>query len=115
MVLPETMLCLRLLLLVVLLPWSSSVKRKLGDDGKEARAEKEADYRTGYSEDKKQEIREKDADQHRTAHQHRTARASYSEEKKQEVREENAHQPRSPSHDALRVLVIKRSLIWSCV
>jgi hypothetical protein len=88
-VLPETMWCLRLLLLVVLLPWSSSVKRKLGDDGKEARAEKEADYRTGYSEDKKQEIREKDADQHRTA------RASYSEEKKQEVREENAHQHRT--------------------
>ena len=42
LLLPETMWCLRLLLLVVLLPWSSSVKRKLGDDGKEARAEKEA-------------------------------------------------------------------------
>ena len=29
-------------------------------------AEKKADYRTGYSEEKKQDVREKNADQHRT-------------------------------------------------
>ena len=50
---------------------------QLGDDGKEALAEKKADYRTGYSEPKKQDVREKNNKQHRTA------RAGYSEPKKQ--------------------------------
>ena len=40
---------------------------QLGDDGKEALAEKKADYRTGYSEPKKQDVRQKDAEQHRGA------------------------------------------------
>jgi DNA primase len=62
---------------------------QLGDDGKEALAEKKADYRTGYSEEKKQEIREENADQHRTA------RTGYSEPKKQDVREKDAEQHRT--------------------
>ena len=60
---------------------------QLGDDGKEALAEKKADYRTGYSEEKKQYVLEKDADQHRTA------RTGYSEPKKQDVREKDAEVP----------------------
>ena len=62
---------------------------QLGDDGKEALAEKKADYRTGYSEEKKQYVLEKDADQHRTA------RTGYSEPKKQDVREKDAEQHRT--------------------
>ena len=41
---------------------------QLGDDGKNGGAEKKTDYRTGYSEEKKQDVREKDKKQHRTAY-----------------------------------------------
>ena len=46
-------------------------------------------YRGAFSEEKKQDVLEKDAEQHRTA------RAGYSEEKKQDVLEKNAEQHRT--------------------
>ena len=49
-------------------------------------------YRGAFSEEKKQDVREKNADQQRTA------RAGYSEEKKQDVREKNADQQRTAIH-----------------
>ena len=57
---------------------------QLGDDGKEARAEKKADYRTGYSEEKKQDVREKNADQHRTAYARLLAEKAEAEAKRRE-------------------------------
>ena len=46
-------------------------------------------YRGAFSEEKKQDVLEKDAEQHRTA------RAGYSEEKKQDVLEKDAEQRNS--------------------
>ena len=71
------------------------VKSRTGssEEKKQEVREKDADQRrtarTGYSEEKKQDVREKNADQHRTA------RTRYSEEKKQELREKDADQHRT--------------------
>ena len=77
---------------------------QLGDDGKEALAEKKADYRTGYSEEKKQYVLEKDADQHRTAYARLLAEKAEAEAKRREDEEAKRLKKRNDIKKPLQLL-----------